>query len=360
MGEISEHNLNYDDYSIKRAESKKKTDKIVKGIFFAIAAICASVIIFIVVFILYKGILPFVKSYTSADGDATGTQDFLEFFTQTTWNGGEFSHGAGYLVLNTLYATALSLIISIPLSILTSVLITRIAPKTVSSVFQTGIELLASVPSVIYGLFGIGYICPMINSFANSIGFSTFGGRSLLSGVLVLALMSIPTMTLMSVTAIKSVNPAMIKASLALGASPTQTNFKIVLKDASSGIFAGIILGVGRALGEATAVQMVIGNAMSGPTGNPLDISATLTSTMLMGMAEAQVGSMGYDIRFSAGILLILLIIVIDLTLNHIKNTMYARRTGQKMKKSTIVSLFESLFVKAKNLKLASKGEDND
>lgn len=360
MGENIEQNLNIDNYSIKRAKNKKVIDSIVKYIFFVIAAICASVIIFIVIFILYKGIIPFIKTYNSVDGKATGTQNFLEFFSQTTWNGGEFSHGAGFLVLNTLYATVLSLIISIPLSILTSVLITRIAPKAVSSVFQAGVELLAAVPSVIYGLFGIGYICPLIDSFASSIGYSTFGGRSLLSGVLVLAFMSIPTMTLMATTAIKSVNPAMIKASIALGASPTQTNFKIVLKDASSGIFAGIILGVGRALGEATAVQMVIGNAMSGPTGNPLDISATLTSTMLMGMAEAQVGSMGYDIRFSAGILLIILIIVIDLTLNHIKNTMYARRTGQKMKKSIIISLFESLFTKAKNLRLASKGDNND
>ena len=359
MEEKVEQSLHYDDLSIKKAEHKKKIDFIVKGIFFTIAAICASIIIFIVVFILYKGILPFVKTYISADGDTTGTQNFIDFFTQTTWNGGEFNHGAGYLVLNTLYVTTLSLIVSIPLSVLTSVLITRIAPKAISSVFQSGIELLAAVPSVIYGLFGIGYICPLINNFGSSIGVSTFGGRSLISGVLVIAFMSIPTMTLMATTAIRSVNPSLIKASLALGASPTQTNFKIVLKDASSGIFAGIILGVGRALGEATAVQMVIGNAMSGPTGNPLDISATLTSTMLMGMAEAQVGSMGYDIRFSAGILLIILIVVIDLTLNHIKNTMYARRTGQKLKKSILASLFEPFFTKVKNLKLTTRGNDN-
>lgn len=343
-----------------KADQKKKVDTVVKWIFFVIAAICASIIIFVVIFIIYKGILPFVSTYVSSDGKTTGTQSFAGFFNSVTWNGGEFQHSGGYLVINTLYVTVLSLVISIPLSILTSVLITRIAPKSLSAVFQAGIELLAAVPSVIYGLFGIGYINPIVESLGSAVGFSTHGGASLLSAVFVLALMSIPTMTLMSTTAIKSVNQSMINASLALGASPTQTNFKIVLKDASSGIFAGIILGVGRALGEATAVQMVIGNSMSGITANPLDTSATLTSTMLMGMGEANVGSMGYDIRFSAGILLMLLIIIIDLALNYIKNVMYARRTGQPMKPSIFRILWNKIYFSLPKNKLTQGGDNND
>lgn len=331
----------------RRADSKRRTDAIVKGIFFAIAAICASIIVFITVFILVKGIMPFVSEYTSAyEADSRGKQSFVTFFTQTTWNGGEFSHGAGFLVVNTLYATLLSLILSIPISIFTALFIVRIAPKPIGATFQTGVELLSGIPSVIFGLFGMGVINPFVKALGTAVGYQTAGGTSLLSGVIVLAMMSIPTITSMSITAIRAVDPALIKASLALGASKAQTDFKIVLTDARSGIFAGIILGVGRALGEATAVQMVIGNASSGPTFNPMDISATLTSTILMGIGEATPGSMGYDIRFSAAILLILIIFVIDIVLNKVKDAMFARQMGQEMKKGPISKLIASTWSK--------------
>lgn len=321
---------------IQKAERKKKTDAVVKFIFLALAVICASIIVFVVLFIVIKGLQPFFSTYT--DDGKTGSQSFWSFLTNTTWNGGPLNYGGGYLIVNTLYLTILSLIVSIPLSLLTSILITRIAPKSVAYVFQSGIELLAAIPSVIYGLFGMGFINPIIDKMAGN------GGSSVISGALVLALMSIPTMTLMSTTAIKAVNPNLIKASLALGASPTQTNFKIVLKDAQSGIFAGIILGIGRALGEATAVQMVVGNALGGIHFGLFDSSSTLTSQMLMGIGEATPGSLGYDIRFSAGIFLIVLILLIDVTLNHVKNVMYARRTGQELRPS-MVKVFFSRFV---------------
>ncbi len=313
----------------RQAETKKKVDLVVKGVFFFLALLCASIIIFVVVFILVKGIQPFVTEYHSAVGDGVGKQDFGSFFTNTTWNGGEFNHGAGYLVVNTLYVTVLSLLISIPVSIFTALLITRVAPKPIAAVFQTGIELLASIPSVIFGLFGMGIITGIVKAFANAVGYQTAGGSSMLSGVLVLAMMSIPTMTSMSITAMKAVNPSLINASLALGASKSQTDFKIVIKDAQSGIFAGIILGIGRALGEATAMQMVIGNATGGPTWNPLDTSATLTTQMLMGIGEATPGTMGYDIRFSAGILLMIVILLVDVVLNSVKDSIYAKSVGQ-------------------------------
>lgn len=345
---------------VARAETKKKLDIVVRGIFFLLALICSCVIIFIVIFILIKGIQPFTNTYVSpTNPSVTGSQNFGEFFTLTTWNGGEFSHGAGYLVVNTLYVTALSLIISIPVSIMTSLLITRIAPKPLAAAFQTGIELLASIPSVIFGLFGMGIITGIVKAFAEAVGYQTAGGSSMLAGVFVLAIMSIPTMTSMSVTAMKSVDPALIKASMALGASKTQTDFKIVIKDSSSGIFAGIILGIGRALGEATAIQMVIGNAMSGPTLNPLDISATLTTQMLMGIGEATVGTMGYDIRFSAAILLMLVILIIDVFLNMVNDEMYARRTGQQSK-SFFAKLWRKIHPEEKKNRRSLKSESEE
>ena len=161
-----------------------------------------------------------------------------------------------FLLLTTLYTTILSLLISVPTSIFTALFLVRILPKKLKMFFKTGVELLASIPSVIFGLFGMGVICPII---AN-LGVDTFGGKTIFSAVIILALMSIPTITMVSITSIEAVDKKLIDASIALGASKAQTNIKVVLKCAQSGIFAGIILGVGRALGEATAVQMVIGN----------------------------------------------------------------------------------------------------
>jgi phosphate transport system permease protein len=139
-----------------------------------------------------------------------------------------------------------------------------------------------------------------------------------MSTVLVLAIMILPTITMLSVTSINAVNKNIIHGSLALGASPTQTNFKVVLTSAKSGIFSGIILGVGRALGEATAISMVIGNRGNGPTFNLFDTSRTLTSTMLMGLKETT--GLDYDIRFSVGIVLIIIILLTNLILNIIKS----------------------------------------
>ena len=121
----------------------------------------------------------------------------------------------------------------------------------------------------------------------------------------------------MSVTAIKAVDKDLEQASLALGATKTQTNFKIVLTAAKSGIFAGAILGLGRAFGEATAVAMVAGNKLFGPTFNPFDITRTLTSTMLVGLKETT--GLDYDIRFSVGLVLIAVIFISNWILNMVK-----------------------------------------
>lgn len=353
---------------VKKCDKKRTGDSIVKYIFFLIAAICSTVIIFVVIFLLIKGLSPFLKDYVFvSDGKSyTTREDWNTFFFSTTFSQGE-KFGVAYLMLNTLYASLLSMVIAIPLSILTALLITRIAPRALSKIFQTGIELLSSIPSVIYGLFGAGYITTVVKSWGNAWGIQTAGGASLLAGVFVLAIMSLPTITLMSCTAIKAVDPSLIKASLALGASKSQTNFKIVLKDAQSGIFAGIILGLGRALGEATAIQMVIGNAGGWDLTNtstalnsilnPFNTSSTLTTQMLMGLGEATPGTLAYDIRFSAGILLILMILIFDLSLNSIKNRIYAKQMG-RVKESKFKKFIKGLFPAKRELGLNDNKEE--
>ena len=129
--------------------------------------------------------------------------------------------------------------------------------------------------------------------------------------------MILPTITALSEVAIRSVPKDIELGSLALGSTKTQTNFKVVLTSAKSGIFTSAILGIGRALGEATAVSLVAGNARSGPSLGFFQITSTLTSTMLQGLKET-VG-IDYDIRFSVGIVLMIVILITNFTLNFIK-----------------------------------------
>jgi phosphate transport system permease protein len=136
-------------------------------------------------------------------------------------------------------------------------------------------------------------------------------------------MMILPTITLMSVTSINAVNRDIELGSMALGATDTYTFFKISLPAAKSGIFAGIILGVGRALGEATAVSMVAGNAGTGPNINLFDTTRTLTSSMLLGLKETT--GLDYDIRFSIGIVLIMVILISNMALNYVK-----KKVGRK------------------------------
>lgn len=300
----------------KRIKRKTISDKVLVHVFMAVAALSAMAIAIIAIFIIYKGSLPFVKKY-EIDGKLYSVNLF-KFLVGGTWFKHPNIYGAGYIILNTVYVTLLALIIAVPISILTALFIVRIAPKKLSHVINTVIEILASIPSVIYGLFGMGYVTKIVKNISYAFGFQSAGGLSVLSTAIVLSMMILPTITMISVTAIKAVRTDLINGSLALGASTAQTNFKVVLTTAKSGIFSGVILGVGRALGEATAVSMVCGNSGSDFSLNPFDTTATLTSTMLMSIHETT--GLDYDIRFSVGILLIVIIIVSNLLLNMLKN----------------------------------------
>jgi phosphate transport system permease protein len=211
----------------------------------------------------------------------------------------------------------LAIAFAVPVSVLTALFISKMAPKRLGKIFTSVVELLASIPSIIYGIFGMGVITVLIKNISQFFGYQSAGGLSTLATVLVLAMMIMPTVTILSVTSMNAVKQNIINGSLALGASPTQTNFRVVLASAKSGIFSAIILGVGRALGEATAVSMVAGNRGSGPTFNLFDTTRTLTSTMLLGLKET--AGLDYDIRFSVGIVLIVIILITNIGLNYIK-----------------------------------------
>ncbi len=299
--------------------SKNKTiiDKIFMIIFLLIAILASSSIIFIVVFILKNGIQPFVKTYPVNDFGMTKA-NFWDFISKTSWT--ESTYGILGALINTIYVTLIATLIALPVSVLTSLFIVRIAPRWLSIFVNNVVEILAAIPSIIFGLFGMGVINPIVKSLANAFGLQTAGGMSNLSTILVLVIMMLPTITMLSVTSMKAVKSTTIQASLALGASKTQTDFKIVISGAKSGIFAALILGIGRALGEATAVSMVCGNAITGPNFGLFSITRTLTSTMMLGLHESS--GLDYDIRFSVGIVLIVIILITNIGLNAIKKKM--------------------------------------
>lgn len=299
-------------YSYK---SKKRIDRISKIAFMLTTILCASAIFVIVGIVVFKGLMPFVKSYTI--NGITMKVNPMNFLFGLSWEKHEVDFGVFFIFINTLYLTLLSLIIAVPISVLTALFIVRIAPTWLGNILISVTELLASIPSIIYGLFGAGIVTVMIRNMAGWFNYQTAGGLSVLATVIVLAMMIMPTITTISITSIKAVKDDYIKGSLALGASVTQTNFKVVLTSAKSGILAGVILGIGRALGEATAVSMVCGNAQNGPSLNPFDITRTLTSTMLSGLSEST--GLKYDIRFSIAIILLILIIGVNLLLNTVK-----------------------------------------
>jgi phosphate transport system permease protein len=291
-------------------------DTIVKNIFLIAAIISSSFIFVIAGIVLVKGLTPFVT-----DNHGIGTVNFFNFVTGNTWLIGEtFAsnlYGVGFIIVSTLYIVILSLLISFPISVLTALYIAKIAPKKIANIFRTVIELLSSIPSIVYGLFGAGVILPLVYGISASLGYQSKGGNSILSVVVLLALMTIPTITAISEVAIRSVDQTLIHGSLALGASTTQTNFKVVLSAAKSGIFTAVILGVGRALGEATAVSLVAGGRRDGFSFDILDITSTLTSIMLEGFKETT--GIDYDIRFSVGIILMIVIFITNFILNYIK-----------------------------------------
>lgn len=294
-----------------KERKNKRVDKIFKYFFYIMALISSSFIVILVLFIFMKGISPFLPGYEY------GSVNLIDFLFGLQYRQDKGIYGVGYIVINTFISSFASLLLAFPIAVLCALFIVKIAPNNISRIMQSVVELLASVPSIVYGVFASGVVVEIVKYIADIFKIQTAGGSSLLAVIILLAMMIFPTITSMSITAINAVDKNLEEASLALGATKTQTNFKVVLTSAKSGIFAGAILGLGRAFGEATAVSMVAGNKLFGPTFNPFDITRTLTSTMLAGLKETS--GLDYDIRFSVGIVLLLVIFLSNWLLNSVK-----------------------------------------
>lgn len=212
-------------------------------------------------------------------------------------------------ILTSIYGTAGAIVIGVPIGFLAAVFLAKVAPPRLAAVVRPAVDMLAGIPSVVYGLVGMIVLVPTIRT-----AFDLPAGDSLLAAVIVLAVMILPSIISVSETALKAVPKEYEEASLALGATELETYFRVSTPAAKSGIAAAVVLGVGRAIGEAMAILMVAGNAANMPS---LLSSVRFLTTAIAGeMSYAGVGSLQRNALFSIGLVLFLFIMAINVLLN--------------------------------------------
>lgn len=212
-------------------------------------------------------------------------------------------------ILTSVYGTSGAIILGVPIAFFTAVFISKIANKKVRVFIETAVNLLAGIPSVIYGLAGMLILVPAIKNV-----FKLSDGASLLAAIIVLAVMILPSIIKVSVTALDSVPTEYEDASLALGATPIETYFRVSVPAAKSGIAASVVLGIGRAIGEAMAVMMVAGNVANMPS--LFQSVRFLTTAVASEMAYSSAGSLQRNALFSIALVLFLFIMLITASLN--------------------------------------------
>lgn len=240
----------------------------------------------------------------------------LLFGTEWMPTAADPAYGIFYIILSSVVGTAMSVAIGVPIALMTAVFLSEIAEKHVASVVGGAVELLAAIPSVIYGLMGMMILNPWMYKLEQAIysGDATHqftGGANLLSAILVLAIMILPTVISVSTSSLKAVTDSMRSASLALGATKIQTIFKVVLPAAKSGILTGVVLGIGRALGEAMAINMVAGGTVNIPL--PFNSVRFLTTQLVSEMGYAQ--GLHRQVLFTVGLVLYIFIMIVNLIL---------------------------------------------
>lgn len=227
------------------------------------------------------------------------------------------SYGILYVILTSIFGTLAAIIIGVPIGILTAVFLAEVAPPKLASVVKPAVELLAGIPSVIYGLLGIMILNPImyqleLKIFAGSTTHQFTGGANLISAVLVLAIMILPTVINISESSLRAVPGYLKSASLGLGASKIQTIFKVQIPAARSGIMTAIVLGIGRAIGEAMAITLVSGGSVNLPL--PFNSVRFLTTAIVSEMGYSE--GTHRQVLFTIGLVLFLFISIINLVLS--------------------------------------------
>lgn len=230
---------------------KAAFEKLVYGVFLLLGLVTVGCVLLITVYLVIAG-LPAIREI-----------GLVQFLFGRVWasTAAEPSYGILPFILTSVYGTAGAIVIGVPVGFLTAVYLAKLAPKGVKSAVGTAVSLLAGIPSVVYGLVGMIVLVPAIRE-----AFRLPDGASLFAAILVLAVMILPSIVKVSVTALEAVPKEYEDASLSLGATPVETYFRVSVPAAKSGIAAAVVLGVGRAIGEAMAVMMVCGNVANMPS----------------------------------------------------------------------------------------------
>lgn len=293
---------------------KAKRPNPVEGIAKAVFILCGVAAIFavcsITVYMIAKGT------------PALSEVGVLQLIFGTAWKptAAASSYGIAYIILSSIVGTACSVLIGVPIAVLTAVFLTEVSSKRLSSIVGPAVELLAAIPSVIYGLLGLMILNPVMYRlekliFAGSKTHQFTGGSNMLSAIIVLAIMILPTVINISASSIRAITKDLRAASLALGASKIQTIFKVTIPAAKSGILTGVVLGIGRALGEAMAINMVAGGSVNLPL--PFNSVRFLTTQLVSEMGYAE--GLHRQVLFTVGLVLYVFIMVINLVLMKVR-----------------------------------------
>lgn len=273
-------------------------ENIIHGIFLFLGLITVGAVLLITIYLIISG-LPAIYEI--------GLTEFL-FGKKWASTAAEPQYGILPFLLTSIYGTAGAILLGVPVGFMTAVYLSKLASPKVKGVMQAAVSLLAGIPSVVYGLVGMLVLVPAIRKL-----FQIPDGASLLAAIIVLAIMILPSIIKMSITALDSVPKEYEDASLALGATPIETYFRVSVPAAKSGIAAAVILGVGRSIGEAMAVMMVAGNAPNMP--DSLFQSVRFLTTAVSGEMSYASG-LQRQALFSIALVLFLFIMLINATLN--------------------------------------------
>lgn len=273
-------------------------EHVMKAVFLLTACVSVAAVVLICVFLFARGVPAITEIGVS------------EFIFGTQWRPSNEIFGIFPMIIGSLYVTAGALIIGVPVGILTAVFMARFCPVWLYKIMKPAVNLMAGIPSVVYGFFGLTVLVPFVRS--------TFGGRglSLLTASVLLGLMILPTIISVSESAIRAVPQSYYEGGLALGASHERSVFFTVLPAAKSGIFAGVILGVGRAVGETMAIIMVAGNQPVIPQSLTEGVR-TLTTNIVMEMGYA--ADLHLEALIGTAVVLFVFILIINLSFSLIK-----------------------------------------
>ncbi|MDR1205136.1 MAG: phosphate ABC transporter permease subunit PstC [Peptococcaceae bacterium] len=282
---------------IKRRNWK---EDLARGAFFAAAATSILAVLLICAFLFANGI------------PAMGKIGVFRFLLGTEWAPSDIppAYGIFPMILGSLYITAGAVLLGVPLGILTAVFLAAFCPEALHKILKPAVELLAGIPSVVYGFFGMGVIVPAVRLLLGG------SGSSILAASILLGIMILPTVVTISETAVRAVPGSYYEGALALGASHERGVFFIVLPAARSGVLASVILGIGRAVGETMAVIMVAGNQARAPRGILRGVR-TLTANIVLEMGYA--AELHREALIATGVVLFIFIMMINLAFSMLK-----------------------------------------